>query len=287
MSRLPLLLLAALSLSACERDPDAVLRSLDSARVPTEVLQDLRDDGARMFATVQPVPPNSDAPRAVIARWVDRDGAKASWSFDGIPVLDARFVPGSEAALVLTRTRELVLLPSRSAMPSHIDSEVLGPVSVSRNGRYVAYGRGEIPDVEIVRYDLARGQAVGGTQDMAPAWSPVLSEDGSRLLFVSGKTGAPELWELDTDHTAVQRTDRTRDPIPFPTGPSAPIWDRNTIAFEDNDGVRILSVDPPRLLRTVPGTLPLLSTRSRAFVVQDPAGLAPRSVSFDATEVVR
>jgi len=117
--------------------------------------------------------------------------------------------------------------------------------------------------------------------------SAVITEDGSRLLFVSGKTGAPELWELDNDHAAVQRTDRTRDPIPFPTGPSAPIWDRNTIAFEDNEGVRILSVDPPRLLRTVPGTLPLLSTRSRAFVVQDPAGLGPRWVSFDATEVVR
>ncbi|HQP38820.1 MAG TPA: hypothetical protein PLI95_26735, partial [Polyangiaceae bacterium] len=86
---------------------------------------------------------------------------------------------------------------------------------------------------------------------------------------------------------AVQRTDRSRDPVPFPTGPSAPIWDRNTIAFEDNEGVRIVSVDPPRLLRTVPGTLPLLSTRSRAFVVQDPAGLGPRWVSFEATEVVR
>ena len=114
-----------------------------------------------------------------------------------------------------------------------------------------------------------------------------LQLDRRRLLFVSGKTGAPELWELDNDHAAVQRTDRSRDPVPFPTGPSAPIWDRNTIAFEDNEGVRIVSVDPPRLLRTVPGTLPLLSTRSRAFVVQDPAGLGPRWVSFEATEVVR
>lgn len=280
-------LLTALCLVACESDPDATLRSVDATRAPGEMLLDLRDDGTRMLATVQPVPPASDAPRAVIARWLDRTDSKDSaWTFDGIPVFDARFVPGSQAAVVITSGRELVLLSSRRALPALLDSQAHAPLSLSQDGRYLAYARGEIPDLEIVRYDLVRKAQVGATHEMAPAWSPVLSEDGSRLLFVSGSTGYPELWELRDDQSVLQRTDRRHAPIPFPSGPSAPIWNRGTIAFEDPSGVHVMSVDPPRLLRSLPGTLLVSGNRSGAFIVQDP-GQRSRWVSFDGAEVAR
>jgi hypothetical protein len=283
-----LLLLAALLLSGCQPDAEATLRSVDAQRAPGEILLDLREDGTRLFAAVLPVPPASDAPRAVIARWLDQGGTKASpWAFDGIPVFDARLVPGSQAALVITTGRDLVLLPARRGLPARLDSQVHPPLSLSQDGRYLAYARGEIPDLEIARYDLAHRTPAGGTQSMAPAWSPVLSEDGSRLLFVSGSTGYPEIWELHDDLTVVQRTDRRREPVPFPAGPSAPLWNDGTIAFEDPDGVHVMSVDPPRLQRSLPGALPVLVSRSRAFIVQDPGGQSPRWVAFDGAEVAR
>lgn len=276
------------TLTACADDPDSTLRALDAARAPGEVLQDLRDDGARLYATEQPVPPFSDAPRALISRWIDAKGRKVpSWAFENVPVFDVRMVPGSEAVVVITSRRELVVLASHRDSPTHIDTQAHAPLSLSRDGRFVAFSRGEIPDLEIVCYDLERRERVAGTQNMAPAWSPVLSEDGSRLLFVSGSTGYPELWELRDDRTVVQRTDRMRDPVPFPTGPTAPIWDRGGIVFEDPDGVHSLSLDPPKLLRSVPGSLPVLMSRSRGFVVQDREGRAPRWETFEGREVAR
>ncbi len=283
-----LFLLAALLFSGCQPDAEATLRSVDAQRAPGEILLDLREDGTRLFAAVQPVPPASDAPRAMVARWLDPGATKASpWAFDGIPVFDARLVPGSQAALVVTSGRDLVLLPTRDGSPARLDFQVHPPLSLSQNGQFVAYARGEVPDLEIVRYDLQRRVPAGTTRSMAPAWSPVLSEDGLRLLFVSGSTGYPELWELTSDKSAVQRTDRRREPIPFPAGPSAPLWNEDTIAFEDPDGVHVMAVDPPRLLRSVPGTLPVLVSRSRAFIVQGPAGQSPRWVAFDGSEVAR
>jgi hypothetical protein len=288
MSSRWLLPLIVLSLTACAEDPNSALRALDSPRQPGEVLQDLRDDGARMFSTVQPVPPFSDAPRTLIARWIDPKGREnSSWAFDGVPVFDIRLVPGSEAVVAITSRRELVVIASHRESPTPIDSQAHAPLSLSRDGRYVAFARGEIPDLEIVCYDLVRKARVAATQNMAPAWSPVLSDDGSRLLFVSGSTGHPELWELRDDQSVVQRTDRMRDPVPFPSGPSAPIWNRDGIVFEDPDGVHLLSLDPPKLLRSLPGSLPIVMSRSRGFVVQDPEGRPPRWESFEGKEAAR
>ena len=151
MSSLRLLPLLCLALLGCQRDPEDSLRSVESSRAANEFLLDLRDDGARLFASAEPAPPDSDAPRTLRARWLEPlDSTRDAWTFHGIPVHDARLVPGSEAAVVITSARELVFLDSRRSMPAHLDSNVYAPLSISRDGHFLAYARGEIPELEIV-----------------------------------------------------------------------------------------------------------------------------------------
>ncbi len=244
-------------------------------RLSGEVLQDLREDGSRMFATVQAVPPNSDAPRSLIVRWLEAAGGPAKWSFSDQPVLDARLVPRAGGALVITQARTLTWLSSQESKPRELDSQVVAPLSLSADGRFVAYARGEIPDLEIVRFDLEHQAVDSVTQGMAPAWSPALSEDGSRLIFVSGVRGYPDFWEMRQDQV-VRLSDRQVNPVPFPSGPSAPILTESTLTFEDAERIHVVALKPLRLLRSVRGTLPVAAPRRDALLLQDPAGADAR-----------
>ncbi|MCL2823900.1 MAG: hypothetical protein FWD57_07915 [Polyangiaceae bacterium] len=267
--------LAVIALPGCEPNEDSMLRSINASRAPGEIVLDLRDDGSRLLATVQPVAPFSDEPRSMIVRWFEgrTDGRNLSpqpWAFDNTRVFDAQLVPGSKATVVITSERNIFLLQDRLTIPLKLDSQAYAPVSISRNGRYIAYARGEMPDLEIVRFDIHNLARVDVTENMAPTWNPVLSEDGSRLIFVSGSTGFPELWELRDDENQSgprQITNRETNPIPFPTGPSTPIWNKGFIAFEDTEGVHVLSIEPPQLLRSMPGTLPIVINNS--LLIQD------------------
>jgi len=288
MSSLRLLPLLCLALLGCQRDPNDTVHAIESSRAANEFLLDLHDDGARLFAAVEPVPPDSDAPRRIRVRWLDRpNSTPAAWSFDGIPVLDARLIPGSQAAVVITSARQLVLLENRRAMPVHLDSNAHAPLAVSQDGRFLAYARGEIPDLEVVRYDLRRNASSSSSHHMAPAWCPALSPDGSRLVFVSGASGFPELYQLREDDSVVQLTDRKHDPIPFPSGPTAPVWINGSIAFGDADAVHVLALDPPRILHSIPGALPVLADGARSLIVHDPSTHAPRRLTLEGREVAR
>lgn len=273
--------------AGCNRGPEQELGGLDTGRAADEIFQDVGDDGTRLFASVQPALPHSDAPRTLVVRWLERDVGPTSWAFEGQGVLDARLVPATGSALVITAARELVLLESRHAEPVPLDTRVHAPLSLSGDGRYVAYSRGEVPDLEVVRFDLSSRTAAGATRGMAPAWSPALSEDGSRLVFVSGKSGLPELWELARNGSVVQLSDRQRDPVPFPQGPTAPIWSGEHIAFESPDGVQVLSLAPLRVARALPGALPVAGPRAGVILVQPRAGGAPRWESVSGSEVSR
>jgi hypothetical protein len=189
--------------------------------------------------------------------------------------------------VVITTGRELAWLESSRALPTHLDAQVHAPLSLSADGRFVAYARGEIPDLEIVRYDLARRAEVSCTHGMAPAWSPALSEDGAAVLFVSGASGSAELYAWRGDGRTVQLSERKRYPLPFPTGPSAPVWSGGTLAFEDHEGVHLLSLEPLRVVRSIPGVLPVAARAGRALLVQEPGGGALRQVSLEAGEVAR
>ena len=239
-----------------------------SGRLGGEILQDLREDGSRLFARVQPVPPNSDAPRALVVRWLGAAGEPAKWEFAGQTVLDARLVPGTGGALVITKARKLFWLASPEARPSELDSQVNAPLSLSADGRFVAYARGEIPDLEIVRFGLEHRAVDAVTEGMAPAWSPALSEDGSRLIFVSGARGYPDFWEMSRAGQVARISDRQIDPLPFPSGPSAPIWIANALTFEDAERVHVVALGPLRLLRSMPGSLPVAAPHRNALLLQ-------------------
>jgi len=289
------LLLLALALGACNRtpsqesqDPAAIVVAAEQSRLSDELLLDARDDGARLFATVNPVLPNSDAPRTLRVRWLESGAHDASpWSFDGIPVLDARFIPRTNSALLITETRQLVLLAARTAMPVELHASVYAPLSLSSNGRFAAFTSGDAPDLEVVTLDVQRREVVFSTRDMAPTWCPALSDDGSSVLFVSGASGSPDFFELRRDGRLLKRTDLVTRPLPFPSGPSAPVWSGSRLVFENRDGVHLVDTADMHLLKSTEGGLVVASPAHRGVIVQAPSTHRARWFSMDQGEVAR
>lgn len=248
------LLAGAIAAGACEREPGQAPRAPAPAAGRAHLLAaqaarllaaderplDLRADGAVLAGRMLPAPPESDGAPRYLVRWLTGAGAR-SWAFADVPVEDVRFVPGSAGALVLTSGRALLWLEQPAAAPVLLDTDVTGPLSVAAGGRFVAYVRGEPPDLELVRFDVDERRAEPLTDRMAPVWSPALSADGGEVVFVSGVEGTPALWRVG----AGQRPRKIAGTPPgeasgFPQGPRAPVWRGEVLVYEHDDGVRVL-----------------------------------------------
>lgn len=95
-------------------------------------------------------------------------------------------------------------MPAPRLAPSHLLTlPVVSGVALDRTRKRVAYVR-TLPDEASNSYrgsirvcDLANGATVvltrGGARDRAPAWSP----DGSKLFFISDRSGTPQLWCIE------------------------------------------------------------------------------------------
>jgi Tol biopolymer transport system component len=104
----------------------------------------------------------------------------------------------------------------------------LGSPTVSRDGRHLAYVR-VIYDSNIWRIPAKGGQAVAVAPSEFAEESAAFSPDGTRIVFVSGRSGALELWTADVSGAnAVRLTESGGDPL------AAPQWspDGNWIAFD-------------------------------------------------------
>jgi hypothetical protein len=232
--------IAQLGALACGREgipPSAPLPSAAAAARPSAlaaarqaaadlpagaVLLDLRSDGTSLQGLPDFAIPEAD-PVPSLRGLVMAGGRERRWRFDGVSIREARFVPGGGGAVVLTLRGELLWLPALDAAPRALDARVSGPISVAAGGRYLAYVRGEPPELEVFRYDLLTGAAKPVTGDLAPAWCPAISADGQEVLFVSGASGAPALMRGRVGGAAARLTaaDPPGHATTVPSGPRA------------------------------------------------------------------
>lgn len=272
--------------AACAREPArpaprpaAQLLPTLALRAEGEVVLDLSARGDALVARPLPVPEDSDADRALSVRWLSREGARP-WRFAAEPVLDARFVPGGGALLVLTTRHELLRLDAPDAAPRALDANVYGPLSLDPLGRAAVYTRGEPPELEVIRADLRDGTLRAMAPGLAPAWCPTLSDDGREVIAVASPDGAPGLWRLRDD----------APPAPFavpagtalPTGPSAPVVFGDALVYESDGALHALGLDGTRR-RTLPALgLPVRVAGAPAILAQTPqrgaVTLSPRDL---------
>jgi len=234
-------------LTACTSDrapparvsPVAPLAPLER-RAPDEHVVDLRADGETLVGRTLPVPENSDADRSLALRWLTRDGVR-SWRFDQVPILEARFVGSTGAVLVLTTTHSLVRLDAPKAEPVVLDREVYGPLSLDAAGRWVVYTRGEAPELEVVRTEVATGVSRALAPSLKPSWCPTLSPDGHEILVVASPEGTPAFYRL-REGTPPHRWHLPAD-TPLPTGPTAPVIFGDAVVYESDGALYTLGFD--------------------------------------------
>lgn len=213
------------------------------------VLVDLTDDVRAIQARVLPAPANADPDRVLSIRV---DGYP---ELDGFEALDARFVAGG--VVVLGEDHVLRFHAQPGAAPVAIDDQVEPPLSVG--GVYVAYARGEMPFFEIARADVTTGGIDALTSGLGPCWSPALTPDGARAAFVCSHEGEPRLFLHEGQPRLMPKAR-------FPTGPSAPRFDGERLAFTDEEGVAVIMLGTGALLTADPEAGAVLELGGR-FVV--------------------
>jgi Tol biopolymer transport system component len=94
-----------------------------------------------------------------------------------------------------------------------------GKVSVSPDGRYVAYdapGSDNVPahDIYVLATDGSRESKA--VDNPAIDWGAVWSPDGSRILFLSDRTGSASVWSVSLEHgTAAGQPDLLKPDVGF------------------------------------------------------------------------
>lgn len=238
--------------------PGAVAR-----KAPDEILLDLGADGSALVGRVQPAPEDTDGDRILVVRHLGADGHDAPL-LGGQPLVEARFTGAGYPLLVLDTEHTLSRIAAPGRSPEVLGQTVYGPLSLSLDGRRVAYTRGDPPMLELVRHDLATGQVVAAAPEVVPAWSPALSPDGSEVIFVASPDGRPEFWRV-REGAPARRWAEVGAGVPFPTGPSAPVVFGDALVFEDETGVHSLGLDGT-LRRSLPGLHnPVLSPHRAAL----------------------
>lgn len=285
------LVLVAL-LASCTQDPVGSAANRVTARDPmtlraqNEVVLDVSSAGEMLVGREVPPPPESDADRLLELRWVTNNGTKA-WRFDGDEVLDARFVARTGVVLVLTRDHKLVRVdhPERTQEQGvEIDHDVLGPLSIDSAGRYVVYTRGEMPEYQLVRAEIATAQTLAMAPSLASVWCPTIMPDASEVLVVASPTGTPafyrvregrepERWELPSE-------------TPLPTGPGAAVVIDRTLVYQSDGAVVSLGLDGALRTSMQGRSLPVLSADGTRILVHESQQDVRRVHSIDRAALV-
>lgn len=238
-------LVFTVALAACSREPSAsraasaVVSSALSARAQGELVLDLSDRGDALVGSPLRGPTDGDGDRLMRVRTLRASIANRAVP-DGETVIDARFVPRSEGVMVLGGDHVLrLVIAGRGA--TEIDQSVVGPLSFDALGRFVVYVRGEVPDLQVVRTEIATGAHELMAPGLMPAWCPALSADGTEVVFVASHEGAIGYWKTRAGSAPVRwRVEREEV---FPTGPSAPRVFGDALVFENETGVHARGLD--------------------------------------------
>jgi dipeptidyl aminopeptidase/acylaminoacyl peptidase len=145
---------------------------------------------------------------------------------------------------------------TRTTLDALVERDRVGNAVLSPDGSKVAYVR-LTPDFEENKYyrdiyiaDIATGLSKRFTTDKASDSNPVWSPDGSRIIFISSRSGRSQIWEIGLDGgEARQVTDMA-------VSVSRPVWspDGRRIAFlakksptDDDPGVKDPLVNDPKV----------------------------------------
>lgn len=249
---------------------------------PTAEVLDQRD-GRVLIGVPVPPPPDSDAMLRYHVR-TEQNGARVDQP-QGLDLVDNALLLPGEAWLAVLPSTDLVVVTS--AGQRLIDTEVARSLDVTADGRDVVYMRGHMPFFEIHEANVLTGETIALTDGFAPAWLPAYSQDATRIVFTSARSGVPALYSMARDGSDVRQhtnSDVTivsgqpsRELTPSPTGPRAPIWGGGLFVFESDAGVVALHEDgriawtrdgasSPRWL--VRGQSVLLATRAAPGVLR-------------------
>lgn len=174
-------------------------------------------------------------------------------------VEDAKFLADGSLVLV-NRAHELIHVTD--AAQNVVATHAYAPLSVV--GTRVAFTTGSaMPDFQAAVHDVSSGKTWVAPREFMPAWAPVLSDEGSHILFTSGHTGTATLVTAD-----LRTEDVVEDVRPIalpPAGPNAPIWQGDTLLYESEEGLRRLNLRTDEI-QVLSGSLPVLTADGRVLV---------------------
>ncbi|MCB9536018.1 MAG: PD40 domain-containing protein [Myxococcales bacterium] len=188
-----------------------------------------------------PAPPDSDVDLRMRVK-LTVGGAERAWPLAGEPLEQARLLPGG--GFLATLSGGALVRVDAAGARTAVDTEVVGAVGASPDGRHLVYTKGEAPDLEV--WQVSEGGAPRAiTRGMAPCWSPAVSPDGRRVVFTSAKSGVPALWIAEDGAAPRQLTNLgAPDPTrlsPFPNGLTPTVFDGARVAFEADGRVHVVS----------------------------------------------
>jgi hypothetical protein len=230
-------------------------------------------EGGALLSMPHPEVPNADQAKLLDVRMV---GERTLRLTPGLPLEDAARV-WQGRLLAISVDHELLELDEAGQVKRVIEGPVQGPLSVSADGRLVAYMRGEAPELGPVVLDVATGVA----REIAAqgfAWAPALSEDGRMVSFVEGGERGPKLVRVSVDGGMREVLEARGH---FPVGTRAPLWMGEVLVFEAEAGLMAWS---PRGVWPLSGMMPVRVPGDQARVLVHRKGGSPSLIVLDARE---
>jgi hypothetical protein len=216
---------------------EARVRAVE-ARAGWEILS-FASDGAVLYGFRQGAPPASDARVTYEARAL-APGAKVPVSLGGARLFDAALSPAGDVTAYVTSPGGELWLAARGVEPHPVAEDVSPGLAFSRDGRALAYARGERPELDVYWVDVATGRETRLSDDPAPDYLPAFSDDGARIAFVSARGGRPRLW-------IAPKGGGPAAPLagdgPVPDGREAPLWASGLVVFSDGRSVHARAED--------------------------------------------
>jgi hypothetical protein len=169
--------------------------------------------------------------------------------------------------LVLTTEHHLVRVDGPGSTVVTLDRAVHGPLSLDEAGHRVVYTRGEPPELEVVRAELATGALTVLAPGLSPSWCPALSADGREVLLVASPEGTPAFYRV-REGEAPARWVLPSD-TPLPTGPTAPVLFGDAVVYESDGALCTLGLNGARR-GCLPGLgLPVRPPGAATLLAQD------------------
>jgi hypothetical protein len=166
-------------------------------------------------------------------------------------LVDARYVPGRSDALVGLRIDGQLGIQDASGWRP-IDGQVQPGFDVSAACRCVVYARGDLGEGDLVRASLEGGDPVVVSK-AGPAWLPVISPDGARVIFASSASGFPSWWIVSMDGSGARQLTNVAassvdDLSPVAEGPERPVWIGEVVAFVNGSTTFAISAEGRELM---------------------------------------